>query len=96
MKLRYWLYWLLPFTLLASCTTPDPIIHEKIVKVQVPVHTSCVSGKRPEEPVALRDRIPRAEWDAMTTDQRENLGQAAALDRKIYGDRLTVVTAGCD
>lgn len=31
----------------------------------------------------------------MTTDQRQNLGQAQALDRKLFGDKLSVVAAGC-
>lgn len=88
--------WLLPFATLMGCKTTEPVIVEKIVEVRVPVNAPCVAGERPAEPVALRDRIGRAEWDALTTDQRENLAQAQALDRKLYGDRITIATAGCN
>ena len=72
-----------------------PVVVEKIVEVKVPVSVACRAGERPEEPVALRDRIDRNIWDAMTTDQRQNLISAQALDRKAFGDKLTVNTAGC-
>lgn len=71
-----------------------PVIVEKPVEVKVPVTVPCVVAK-PSEPTPLRDRMDRSTWDAMTTDQREKLAQAQALDRKAYGDRLAVATAGC-
>lgn len=71
------------------------MIKTQLVEVKVPVVASCRQGEAPTEPVALRDRMLREMWDIMSTDQRENLLQAQALDRKIYGDKLTVNTAGC-
>lgn len=87
------LVWLMPFAMLMGCS-PKTIIKEIPVEVKVPVSTPCVVN-RPTEPVPLRDTISRSQWDALTTDQRENLAQAQALDRKIFGDKLTVATAGC-
>lgn len=88
--------WALPLALLlAACgARREQVIVEKPVEVKVPVSVPCVVNK-PSEPTSLRDRIPRDEWEAMTTDQREKLAQAQALDRKVYGDSLTVATAGC-
>lgn len=85
----------LPLLLLAGCATPAPIIRDRVSEVKVPVVAPCRSGERPTEPVSVRDRLPRAEWDALSTDQRENLLQAQALDRKAFGDKLVVNTAGC-
>jgi hypothetical protein len=81
-------------SLLAACTANPPIIVEKPVEVKVPVTVPCVK-ERPGEVVGLRDRVGRADWDALSTDQREKLLQAQAQDRKAFGDRLTVATAGC-
>jgi hypothetical protein len=90
--------WVLPLSvMLGACSTtkPDVVIRTETVEVRVPVAAPCVEGERPAEPTPLRDRFSRAEWEAMTTDQRENLSQAQALERKAYGDRLTAATAGC-
>lgn len=70
------------------------VYEEKVVEVKVPVAAPCVVD-RPAEPISLRDTLSREEWDSLTTDQRENLMAAQALLRKVYGDRLTVATAGC-
>jgi hypothetical protein len=88
--------WALPLALLvAGCAgRPEQVIVEKPVEVKVPVAVPCVVNK-PSEPTSLRDRVPRATWDAMTTDQREKLAQAQAMERKAFGDRLTIATAGC-
>lgn len=75
---------------------PKQIIVEKPVEVRVPVAQPCISGARPVEPVPLNRRIPRDQWDALSTDQRENLALAQGLDRKIHADRLLVATAGCN
>lgn len=80
--------------LLAGCATPDTIIKEVPIEVKVPVTVPCM-GERPEEPQALRDFISRDAWDALTTDQRENLTAAQALAHKNFGDRSTVAAAGC-
>lgn len=80
--------------LLAGCA--KPVIVERPVEVKVPVSVPCISGTKPTEPPALRDRLSRQDWEAMSTDQRERHLAAQALDRKVYGDQLGVATAGCD
>lgn len=80
---------------LAGCS-PKVITKEIPIEVRVPVPAPCVQGDRPAEPESLRDRMSREMWTNLTTDQRENLLAAQALDRKAYGDRLTAATAGCD
>lgn len=78
---------------LAGCA-PKTIYVDRPVEVRVPVTVPCMA-ERPAEVVSLRDTLTREEWDALTTDQRENLMGAQALLRKIYGDRLTAASAGC-
>jgi hypothetical protein len=70
------------------------VIEERIVEVKVPVTVPCMAP-RPGAVTALLDSLSRAEWDALTTDQRANLLAAQAMERKIYGDRLTDASAGC-
>lgn len=79
---------------LAGCATREPVIVERVVEVKVPVAAPCM-GERPGPVAALINSIPREEWDALTTDQREHLLAAQALERKLYGDRLTDAAAGC-
>jgi hypothetical protein len=71
-----------------------PVTVTKVVENKVPVSTPCVKD-RPEEVVPLRQRLPREDWDRLTTDQREKLLGAQAMDRKAYGEKLSVATAGC-
>jgi hypothetical protein len=77
---------------LAGCTRT--ITKEVPVEVRVPVTVPCM-GDRPGAVTALIDSLSRDEWNALTTDQRANLLAAQALERKIYGDRLTDAAAGC-
>lgn len=79
--------------MLSACQTRT-VVKEVPIEVKVPVAAPCM-GQRPEPVEALRDSLSREEWDALTTDQRENLVAAQALLRKIYGDRLTDASAGC-
>jgi hypothetical protein len=80
---------------LAGCAgKPEPIIVDRIVEVKVPVTVPCL-GERPGAVTALIDSLSRDEWAALTTDQRANLLAAQALERKIYGDKLTDASAGC-
>ena len=79
---------------LAGCVTREPVIEERFIEVKVPVTVPCM-GQRPGAVTALIQSLSRAEWDALTTDQRANLLAAQALERKIYGDRLTDAAAGC-
>lgn len=82
--------------LAAGCvrTIHEPVVKDNPVEVKVAVSAPCM-GERPGEPVALRDRVKRADWDALTTDQREAHIGDQALGRKVYGDQLTVAAAGC-
>lgn len=77
---------------LTGCTRT--ITKEVVVEVKVPVTVPCMA-ERPGAVTALIDGLSRDEWDALTTDQRANLLAAQALERKIYGDRLTDASAGC-
>lgn len=81
---------------LAGCATPAPVIKEVVVEVKVPVTVPCVEGERPAEPVALKERFPRQEWELLATQEREALLMVQALDRKIYGDKLTGAVSGCN
>ena len=45
--------------------------------------------------VPLREQLTRDQWDGLSTDQREKLLGAQALDHLVYGDKLDVATAGC-
>lgn len=93
--MRLIIYAALASMLLAGCAQKQgSIIKEVPVEVKVPVVVPCM-GERPEEVLSLRDQFTREEWEALTTDQRENLLAAQALLRKIYGDRLTAASAGC-
>jgi len=80
---------------LAGCTRTVTVTKEVPVEVRVPVAVACVL-ERPDEVVPLRYKIAREQWEALSTDQRENLLQAQALDRKAFGDKLFVATAGCN
>lgn len=80
---------------LTSCAgKSEPVIETRTVEVRVPVTVPCM-GERPATITALIDSIPRAEWDAMPTDTRANLLAAQALERKLYGERLSDASAGC-
>ena len=79
--------------LLSGCTTP--VIKEVPVEVKVPVNVPCVRDQRPEEVKALKDKMSKGEWNALSTDQREKLLLAQGTDRKAYGDKLYVATSGC-
>ena len=79
----------------ATRTVDRPVIQDRVTEVQVPVAAPCREGEPPVEPTPLNRQVSREQWYAMSTDQRENLLQAQAQDRKIYGDRLTANTAGC-
>ena len=80
--------------LMITGCAPQIVYRDRPVEVRVPVSAPCM-GERPDEPISLRDQLTREEWDALTTDQRENLMGAQALLRKVYGDRLTAASAGC-
>ncbi len=81
---------------LAGCAhvTPPPVIKEVAVEVKVPVQVPCVKD-RPGEVTALNTVISRSEWDELSTDQREKLLGSQSMNRKGFGDRLVVATAGC-
>lgn len=80
---------------LAACAgKPEPVIETRTVEVKVPVTVPCM-GQRPGPVEALIDKLPRAEWDALSTDQRAHLLAAQALERKLYGERVTDAAAGC-
>ncbi len=83
---------LLPLALVA-CKSDDA--GQDDTTVLVPVSSACVSGQRPNEVTALKNTMTKQEWDALSTDQREKLLLANAADRKAYGDKLYVATAGC-
>jgi hypothetical protein len=85
---------LLPLSL-AACMRPDPIVEYRTVTVEIPVSVPCISPSRPTEVTPVRQRVTRAEWDAMTTDQRERLLLANGMRRKGYSDELYAATAGC-
>lgn len=91
--------YLLPLIVLlaAGCTKTIevPVVKEVPVEVKVPVAQPCVSGDRPEEVQPLSSKLSREEWQSLTTDQREKLLGAQAQDRKGFGDKLAVATAGC-
>lgn len=87
---------LLPLLLLAGCTKTIevPVVKEVVREVKVPVHTPCIKD-RPDQVQALRDKVGRAEWDALTTDQRNSLLLAQGQDRQAFSEKLTVATVGC-
>lgn len=82
--------------LLGACATTKeiPVTVEKVVESKVAVSSPCVK-ERPLEVVPLREKMTRQEFDSLSTDQREKLLGSQALDRKAYGDKLNVATAGC-
>lgn len=77
---------------LSGCTRT--VTKEVIVEVKVPVPVECM-GERPTGITALRDVLTREEFSRLTTDQRENLLAAQAIDRKTYGERMDDAAAGC-
>jgi len=79
--------------LLAGCATGP--VKTEFQEVLVPVTVGCVTPERPEEVKAVNEKIGRQQWDLLTTDQREKLLLANALERKAYGDKLFVATSGC-
>lgn len=80
---------------LAGCAgKPKTVIVDRIVEVKVPVTVPCLAAPPPAV-TALIESLSREQWDALSTDQRANLLAAQALERKIYGDRLTDASAGC-
>lgn len=80
----------------AGCAgQPKTIIDRQPIEVKVPVSAPCMTEK-PEEVVPLRERLPRSDWDALTTDQREALNGAQAMRHKTYSEKLAVASAGCD
>ena len=78
--------------LIAGCTRT--VYVDRVVEVKVPVAAECL-GEVPDQVAALRDTIGREHWDSLTTDQRANLVAAQGLDRKVYGDKVTIAAAGC-
>lgn len=85
-------YFLIPALLLSACTST--VVRDVPTEVLVPTYIPCVKNK-PVELKPLRDRFTKQQWDALTTDQREKLIVAQGLNRKAFGDELTVATAGC-
>ena len=81
--------------LLAGCAAHEvPVTTVATKEVKVPVSTPCVQNK-PDRVVPLREQLTRDQWDGLSTDQREKLLGAQALDHLVYGDKLDVATAGC-
>lgn len=76
----------------AGCTTT--VTKPVPVEVKVPVTIPCVVDK-PQEVKALRDRIKKDQWAALSTDQRQSLLLSQGLDRKAFGDKAMTVIAGC-
>lgn len=70
------------------------VYKDRIVEVKVPVTVPCKTGE-PDPVVALRESIGREQWDALTTDQRENLLAAQALAWRVFGWQKSDTTAGC-
>lgn len=70
------------------------MIKEVPLEIKVPVVIPCVTDK-PGGVTALRLRVGLAEWGALSTDQRNNLIGAQALDHKLFGDKLSIAMAGC-
>lgn len=79
----------------SACASPGVVVQKELVETKVPVAAPCISGERPTEPTALRDKVDRGDWTSLSTDQREKLLQAQAQDRRAFGDQLTVATAAC-
>lgn len=88
-----WLLALLIGLTLAGCQTA-PVIRTEVQTVNVPVLVECL-GDLPKEVIALKTQYTEEQWNQLTTEQRNNLVIAQALDRKVYGDRLTAASAGC-
>lgn len=84
---------LLAVSLLAGCGSKT-IYVDRVVEVKVPVTVPCKSGE-PDPITMLRETMSREQWDALTTDQRENLLAAQALAWRVYGWQATDVAAGC-
>lgn len=78
---------------LAGCGT---VYKDRVETVKVPVNVPCVAETgRPTEVTPLKSTMTKAEWDRLSTDQREKLLLAQGASRKAYGDKLYVATAGC-
>jgi hypothetical protein len=79
--------------LLGGCA--GTVVQEKPVTVLTPVTVPCVSPARPDETKALKLKMTKKQWDALDVKQRQDLLLAQGMDRKAYGDKLYVSTAGC-
>ena len=84
---------LLAAALLTGCATKTVYV-DRVVEVKVPVTVPCKKGE-PDPVTMLRDSVGREEWDALTTDQRENLLAAQALAWRTFSWQSADTTAGC-
>jgi len=88
-----WVMGLLIALTLSSCAS-TPVIKEVIQTVNVPVLVECLGGLPPDVR-PLKELYNEEQWNRLTTDQRNNIIIAQALDRKVYGEQMASASAGC-
>lgn len=77
-----------------GCAKQGPIYRDRPVEVLVPVAQVCAST-RPAKVPALRDTLPRQEWDKRDVRQKAATIGKQALDRQTYGEQLDAATGAC-
>lgn len=79
---------------LAGCS--DTVVEYRDVIVRVPVATPCIpDGARPTTVTPVRETIPREQWDAMSTDQRQAKLLANGVRRVAYEHEAETVLVAC-
>lgn len=64
-------------------------------EVAVPIPARCTDGERPEQPIALRDRVPDEVWVRLTPSQRQGHILAQAERWRRHAEDVAGWAAGC-
>lgn len=79
--------------LLTACSSPT-IVRDRPTRISVPVIQKC-AGERPAPVAPLKQRVPDAQWNALSPKQKAELAAAQAYRRMNHADELGAATSAC-
>lgn len=79
--------------LMLSACSPRVIYKDRVETVSKPVTVACVSGERPVEPKAPKERY--ADWYDKSPKQQAELMMIYTLELYNYGKALDASTSAC-
>lgn len=84
---------LLAALFLSGCSSPT-VIRDRPTPISVPVIQKC-AGDRPTAIAPLKQRVPDAEWNALSPKQKAEMVEAQAYRRMNHSGELAAATSAC-